>query len=69
MKFKSIFEKTLKNEIGDLFENILNDQWKSQKESTEPKSAGILDCEEIISEFLEQNEFGCALEHLTYVIS
>jgi len=28
-----------------------------------------LDCEEIISEFLKQDEFGCAFEHLTYLIS
>ena len=69
MKLKSIFGKTLKNEIKDLFENILNDQWKSRIESTEIESAGIMNCEEIISEFLEQNEFGCALEHLTYLIS
>jgi len=69
MKLKSIFGKTLKNEIRDLFESILNDQWKSRIESTEIESAGIINCEEIISEFLEQNEFGCAFEHLTYVIS
>ncbi|EAQ50535.1 hypothetical protein [Leeuwenhoekiella blandensis] len=69
MNFKSSFGKTLKNEIGDLSENILNDQWKSQIQSTEPKSSGILDCGEIISGFLKQDEFGCAFEHLTYVIS
>ena len=43
--------------------------WKSRIESMEIESAGIMDCEQIISEFLEQNEFGCAFEHLTYVIS
>ncbi|WP_115839807.1 hypothetical protein [Winogradskyella sediminis] len=69
MKLKSILGNTLKNEIRDLSEKILNDQWKSRIESTEIDSAGIIDCEEIISEFLEQNEFGCAFKHLTYVIS
>ena len=69
MKLKSIFGNTLKNEIRDLSDNILNDQWKSRIESTEIESAGIMDCEQIISEFLEQNEFGGAFEHLTYVIS
>ena len=69
MKLKSIFGNTLKNEIRDLSENILNDQWRSRIESTEIDSAGIMDCEKIISEFLEQNEFGCAFEHLTYIIS
>jgi hypothetical protein len=69
MKLKSIFGNTLKNEIRDLSENILNDQWRSRIESTEIDSAGIMDCEKIISEFLEHNEFGCAFEHLTYIIS
>ena len=33
------------------------------------KNSGILGCGEIISEILKQDEFGCAFEHLTYVIS
>ncbi|GAA0734399.1 hypothetical protein GCM10009430_49340 [Aquimarina litoralis] len=69
MKFKPIFEKSLKNEIRDLTKNVLNDQWKGRIASEEIESAGILDCEEIISEFLEKNEYGCAFDHLTYVVS
>ncbi len=69
MKPNSIFGNTFKNEIRDLAKNILNDKWKGRISSKEIESAGILDCQEIISEFLEQNELGCAFEHLTYVVS
>lgn len=63
------FKKTIKKEIADLTTSILNDQWKSQISSTKIESLGILDGNKIIFEFLEHNEYGCAFEHLTYVVS
>ncbi|WP_298545671.1 hypothetical protein [uncultured Aquimarina sp.] len=69
MKLKPIFGKSLKNEIGDLTKNILDEQWKGRIASEEIESSRILDCEKVISEFLEKNEYGCAFDHLTYVVS
>lgn len=69
MKLKNIFEKSIKNEISDLTKRVLNNQWNKRVSTSKIKSAGILDGKEIIFEFLELNEYGCAFEHLTYVVS
>ncbi|PKV50923.1 hypothetical protein ATE84_2992 [Aquimarina sp. MAR_2010_214] len=69
MKLKAFFGNSIKNEIRELAKSILNDQWKSRVSSVEIESTGILDGQEIVFEFLEKNESGCAFDHLNYVVS
>ncbi|RZS93246.1 hypothetical protein [Aquimarina brevivitae] len=64
-----IFGNSTKSQIGELAKSVLNEHWKSLKTTKEEKSIGILDSEKIIFEFLAQNEYGCAFDHLIYVIS
>ena len=71
LKFKliTIFGKSLKVEIKDLTENILTHQWESQIKLKKTDSAGIIDGKQIIWEYLDYNEVGCAFDHLKYVIN
>lgn len=49
--------------------SILNEGWQKEISKTNVESAGIIDGGEIVFDFLENNEWGCAFEHLTYIIS
>ncbi|WP_412560533.1 hypothetical protein [Winogradskyella sp. MIT101101] len=69
MKFKDLFKNPVKKEISELTNSILNEQWQKEISKTKIESAGIQDGREIIFEFLDFNENGCAYEHLTYVVS
>jgi len=63
------FKKTLKKEIVNLSEQILNDILTDKKRTSNIESYGINDGNKIISEFLEHNEIELAFDHLAYVIS
>lgn len=64
-----IFKKSISDEIQELAKSILNAEWKRRISTLEIESIGILDGEEIIFEYLEHNEYGCAFDHLTYLVS
>ena len=63
------FKNSLKKKITLLTNAILNKEWYDEIAITTNEIAGILDGKQIILEFLEYNEFGCAFEHLTYIIN
>jgi len=69
MKFRNIFKNPIKKEVSELTNSVLNGQWQKEISKAKIESAGILDGREIIFEFLEFNENGCAYEHLAYVVS
>jgi hypothetical protein len=60
------FKKTIKKEIAELSNQILE---VILKNGFETDALGINDGNEIIKEYLTQNELGLAYEHLAYVIS
>ncbi len=60
------FTKSIKKEIAELSNQILDVIVENGFESD---SCGIKDGNEIITEYLTQNELGLAYEHLEYVIS
>ncbi|WP_299611290.1 hypothetical protein [uncultured Aquimarina sp.] len=62
----NIFKKSIKKEIAELSNEILN---VIVKNGFETDSCGIKDGNEIITEYLTKNELGLAYEHLEYVIS
>ncbi len=64
-----MLKKNISDEIHELTKSILNAEWKRRMSSMKIESIGILDGEEIIFEFLEHNEYGCAFDHLIYLIS
>ncbi|WP_189702688.1 hypothetical protein, partial [Subsaximicrobium wynnwilliamsii] len=63
-----IFQKSLKKEIAELSDEILNSIWSNRIEQSDLKSFGIKDGTQIISEYLENREYGIAYEHLAYII-
>jgi len=65
----SIFQKSIKKEIAELSKQILNNIGQITKLHIQANSCGINDGIEIIMEYLNENEFGLAYEHLKYVIS
>jgi hypothetical protein len=69
MKFKDLFKNPVKKEIRELTNSVLNKQWQKEIPKAKVESSGILDGREIIFEFLDFNENGCAYEHLAYVVS
>ncbi|MBQ0786174.1 MAG: hypothetical protein KBT69_01645 [Oceanihabitans sp.] len=69
MKLHTIFRNPIKKEISELANGILNEQWHKEISKAKIESSGILDAKEIIFEFLNHNENGCAYEHLAYVVS
>jgi hypothetical protein len=69
MKLNTSFKNPTRKEISELTNSILNEQWQKEISKTKIESYGILDGREIIFEFLDHNENGCALEHLAYVVS
>ena len=64
-----LFKNSLKKKITLLTNAILNKEWHDEITISTNESAGILDGKQIILEFLEHNEYGCAFEHLSYVIN
>ena len=64
-----IFQKSLKKEIAELSNEILNSVWLNKIEQSNIESLGIKDGKQIISEYLENREFGIAYEHLAYIIT
>lgn len=64
-----LFKNSLQTNIRRLTEDILNEQWLQQISQQNTNNAGILDGKEIIFEFLTHAEYGCAFEHLDYVIN
>lgn len=64
-----LFKNSLKKKITLLTNAILNKEWHDEITISTNESAGILDGKQIILEFLEHNEYGCAFEHLTYIIN
>lgn len=69
MKFKDFFKNPIKREISELTNSVLNEQWQNEISKAKIESAGILDGREIIFEFLDFNENGCAYEHLAHIVS
>ena len=64
-----LFKKSLKKEIAELSNNILNSVWSNRIEQTDIGSARIKDGKQIIAEYLENREYGIAYEHLAYIIT
>jgi hypothetical protein len=67
---KKVFTKgKLKDDVANLTEQILSKEWLSYIKTTHIDSLGILDGKDIIFEFLDNNEIGCAFDHLAYILS
>jgi hypothetical protein len=64
-----IFQKSLKKEIAELSNEILNSVWSNVIEQLNIESLGIKDGKQIIAEYLEYREYGIAYEHLEYIIT
>jgi hypothetical protein len=64
-----IFQKSLKKEIAELSNEILNFIWSNRIELSNIESLGIKDGKQIIAEYLENREYGIAYEHLRYIIT
>ena len=64
-----IFQKSLKKEIAELCNEILNSVWSNRIEHSDIESSGIKYGKQIITEYLENREFGIAYEHLAYIIT
>jgi hypothetical protein len=62
----NIFKKSIEKEIADLSDQILNVILQNDLKTN---SYGIKDGKEIITEYITQNEWGLAYQHLEYVIS
>ena len=69
MKLNTLFRNPIRKEINELTNSILNEQWQEEVSRTKIESSGILDGREMIFEFIQRNEYGCAYEHLAYIIS
>jgi hypothetical protein len=64
-----IFQKSLKKEIAELSNDILNSVWSNRIEQSNIESLGIKNGKQIIAEYLESREYGIAYEHLAYIIT
>ena len=64
-----IFQKSLKKEIAELSNEILNSVWSNRIEQTNFENLGIKDGKQTIAEYLKNREFGIAYEHLAYIIT
>ena len=64
-----IFQKSLKKEIAELSNEILNSVWWNRIKHSDIESSGIKDGKLIITEYLENREYGIAYEHLAYIIT
>ncbi|GEQ87416.1 hypothetical protein ULMS_29240 [Patiriisocius marinistellae] len=64
-----IFQKSLKKEIAELSNDILNTVWSNRIEQSNFESLGIKNGKQIIAEYLENREYGIAYEHLAYLIT
>ena len=64
-----IFQKSLKKEIAELSNEILNYVWSKRIEQSNIESLGVQDGKQIISEYLENREYAIAYEHLAYIIT
>ena len=64
-----IFQKSLEKEIAELSNEVLNSVWSYKIEHSDIKSSGIKDGKQIITEYLENREYGIAYEHLAYIIT
>ncbi|TXK74163.1 hypothetical protein [Mesonia sp. K4-1] len=62
-----IFQKSLKKEIAELSNDILNSVWSNRIEQSNIESLGIKNGKQIIAEYLKNREFGIAYEHLAYI--
>lgn len=58
----------MKQEIWQLSNEIINEFFNNVRLPHEIESSGVNDAKEIIKEFLENNEFGLAIDHLEYFI-
>jgi len=64
-----IFQKSLKKELAELSNEILNSVWSNKIEQSNIESLGIKDGKQIIAEYLENREYRIAYEHLAYIIT
>ena len=64
-----IFQKSLRKELAELSNEILNSVWSNKIEQSNIESLGIKDGKQIIAEYLENREYGIAYEHLAYIIT
>ena len=64
-----IFQKSLKKEIAELSNEILNSVWSNRIKYSSKESSGIKDGKQIITEYLKNREYGIAYEHLAYMIN
>jgi len=69
IKLNKFFKHSIRNEISELTNGILNEKWQKEISKAKIESFGILDGRELIFEFLDHNENRCAYEHLAYIIS
>uniref|UniRef100_UPI004048ED6E hypothetical protein n=1 Tax=Flavobacterium sp. TaxID=239 RepID=UPI004048ED6E len=69
IRFKYFFKNTIKKELFELTNCLLNEQWQLEINKSNIDSLGILGGRKIIFEFLDFNEIGCAYGHLAYMIS
>ncbi|MEM8525821.1 MAG: hypothetical protein AAGG68_14365 [Bacteroidota bacterium] len=58
----------MKKKIEDLTNDIIDDLWQDNISKIKIESQGIIDGKQVIFEFLNHNEIGCAYEHLDYMI-
>ncbi|MDN3594172.1 hypothetical protein [Zunongwangia endophytica] len=63
------FQKSLKKEIAELSNEILNSVWSNRIEQSNIESLGIKNGKQIIAEYLENREYGIAYKHLAYIIT
>lgn len=64
-----IFQKSLKKEIVELSNEILNSVWTNIIEQSDIESLGIKNGKQIIVQYLENREYRIAYEHLAYIIT
>ena len=64
-----LFQKSLKKEIADLSNEILDSFWTYSVEQSNIESQGIIDGKQIINEFLRNREYEIAYQHLAYIIT
>jgi hypothetical protein len=64
-----LMKGALKDDLANLTEQILSEAWLNKIKKTNTDSLGLVDGKEIISEYLDNNEVGCAFDHLKYIIT
>ena len=62
-------KKGIGQQIADLVNDVLDNEWHHNIQSANRESLGVENGKELIMEYLNYREYGCALEHFEYIIS